>query len=64
MSQKSSGMLSSPIHTILFFGFAIYAWYAMGDDIVFLWKMGSLYVDAFLTDPVGTIKFFMDGGGQ
>jgi hypothetical protein len=64
MSQKKLSMFSSPVHTTFFFGFAAYAWYAMGDDIVFLLQLGKLWGEALLSDPAGTILYILNGSAN
>ena len=45
------------VHRMVFFGALIYAIYHFGGDFVMLSKLAMSWIQAFITDPVGTLNY-------
>ena len=45
------------VHRMVFFGAFIYEIYHFGGDFVMLSKLAMSWIQAFITDPVGTLNY-------
>ena len=52
------------VHRIIFFAALLYAIWRFGGDAVYLLKVGQLWLEAFLSDPAGTLQYLFNGSAK